>query len=170
MRGRACKLYSYGFWSKSFPMTVIKIVSHDSDQNRFPWQWSKSFHMTVIKIVSHDSAKREEQKAEGFQISHFYGSFSNHTMAVKGSTQLCVGWLTAWDLWGQFRYWDRCAETRSAPSVTEPFMAVWRKGAGKRGLECVFFPVAFRPSFLLSFRASFTLFLRQELWIKTKKL
>ena len=102
------------------------------DKNPFTWQ-----------------CQREDQKAEGFQISHFYGSFSNHTMAVKGLTELCVGWLTAWDLWGQFRYWDRCAETRSAPSVAEPFTAVWRKGAGRRGLECVFFPVAFRSSFLL---------------------
>ena len=33
---------------------------------------------------------------------------------------------------------DRCTETRSAPSVAEPtnYGRVWRKGAGKRGLEC----------------------------------
>ena len=33
---------------------------------------------------------------------------------------------------------DRCTETRSATSVAEPtnYGRVWRKGAGKRGLEC----------------------------------
>ena len=28
--------------------------------------------------------EEEEKKAYGFQISHFYGSFSNDIMAVKG--------------------------------------------------------------------------------------
>ena len=28
--------------------------------------------------------RKRRQKAQGFQISHFYGSFSNDKMAVKG--------------------------------------------------------------------------------------
>ena len=32
-----------------------------------------------------DSAKTEDKKAEGFQILHFYWSFSSDIMAVKGS-------------------------------------------------------------------------------------
>ena len=28
--------------------------------------------------------EKEDKKAEGFKISHFYGSFSNDIMAVKG--------------------------------------------------------------------------------------
>ena len=36
------------------------------DKNPFPWQ-----------------CKKEDKKAYRFQISHFYGAFSNHIMAVK---------------------------------------------------------------------------------------
>ena len=31
---------------------------------------------------------KEDKKTEGFQISHFYGSFSSDIMAVKGLTVL----------------------------------------------------------------------------------
>ena len=31
--------------------------------------------------------EKEDKKADEFQISHFYGSFSNDIMAVKGLTK-----------------------------------------------------------------------------------
>ena len=40
----------------------------------------------LMKIISRDSAKKEDKKASGFQIPHFYGSFSNDIMAMKGLT------------------------------------------------------------------------------------
>ena len=33
--------------------------------------------------------EKEDKKGSGFQISHFYGSFSNDIMAVKGLSQAC---------------------------------------------------------------------------------
>ena len=44
-----------------------------------------------MEILSHASAKK---KAEGFQILHFYWSFSNDIMAVKGLTG-CLQWRSA---------------------------------------------------------------------------
>ena len=38
----------------------------------------------LIKIFSHASAKNKKKKAEGFQISQFYWSFSSDNLAVKG--------------------------------------------------------------------------------------
>ena len=37
-----------------------------------------------MKILSHASAKKETKKAEGFQISRLYWSFSSDIKAVKG--------------------------------------------------------------------------------------
>ena len=34
--------------------------------------------------------EKEGKKAWGFQISHFYGSFSHDTMAVKGLTNAII--------------------------------------------------------------------------------
>ena len=38
----------------------------------------------LTEILSHVSEEKEDKKAEGFQISPFYGSFSKDIMAVKG--------------------------------------------------------------------------------------
>ena len=38
----------------------------------------------LMRILSHANAKKKMKKAYGFQILHFYGSFSNDIMAVKG--------------------------------------------------------------------------------------
>ena len=38
----------------------------------------------LTKTLSHAGAKKENKKAEGFQVLHFYWSFSNDIMAVKG--------------------------------------------------------------------------------------
>ena len=37
-----------------------------------------------MKILSHASVKKTTKKADGFQILHFYGSFSSNLLAVKG--------------------------------------------------------------------------------------
>ena len=38
----------------------------------------------LIKIFSHASVKRKTKKAAGFEILHFYPSFSSDTVTVKG--------------------------------------------------------------------------------------
>ena len=38
----------------------------------------------LMKILSHASAKKEDKNDQGFQIWHFYWSFSSDIMAVKG--------------------------------------------------------------------------------------
>ena len=38
----------------------------------------------LMDILPHAGAKIQTKTAYGFQISHFYGSFSNDIMAVKG--------------------------------------------------------------------------------------
>ena len=42
--------------------------------------------MRFDEIPFTSQCEKEDRKAEGFQISHFYGSFSNDIMAVKGLT------------------------------------------------------------------------------------
>ena len=61
----------------------------------------------LIKILSHAGVKKK--KAQGFQISHFYGLFSN--MAVKHASQpacftTSIASLTKASV--RFVYWDIC--------------------------------------------------------------
>ena len=49
-----------------------------------------------MKILSHANAKKKTKKAEGFQISHFYWSFSSDIMAAKELTSRLeiANWVT----------------------------------------------------------------------------
>ena len=53
------------------------------------------FSGPITDLLSHASAKKKEKKTQGFQISHFYWSFSNDIVAVK--------WLNPLFLSGQPR-------------------------------------------------------------------
>ena len=59
MHGRACKQYIFRSYNTS-------IFNSAFDEDPFTCQCEK-----------------EDKKAEGFEILHFYGSFSNGSMAVK---------------------------------------------------------------------------------------
>ena len=74
MDGRACKEYIF----QSYNTSTFSAMRFD--ENPFTCQCEK-----------------ENKKVSGFQISHFYWSFSSNTMAVKaylGDIQLRVVWCT----------------------------------------------------------------------------
>ena len=65
MHGRACKQYTLRSYNVCFQRYAL---------------WWRSFPCRCEKL---------NKKAEGFQISHFYGSFSNDTMVLKGRHVSC---------------------------------------------------------------------------------
>ena len=66
MHGSACKPYIFRSCNICFSMLCV-----------------------LVEILSHASAKKEDKKAYGFLISHFYGSLSNDIMAMNGLN--CTG-------------------------------------------------------------------------------
>ena len=71
MRGSACKQYIFRSYN-------ICINAMRFDENPFTFQCEK-----------------EDKKAYGSQISHFYGSFSNDIMAVKGLNEFNAVFATS---------------------------------------------------------------------------
>ena len=72
MHGRTCKQYIFRSSNIYFQFYAF---------------WWRSFHMQVRKT--------KIKRLYGFQISHFYGSFSDDTMAVKGLRTACRKNMTA---------------------------------------------------------------------------
>ena len=65
--GRACKQYIFRFYNTS----IFSAICFDED------------HFTY-------QSEKESERAEGFQISYFYWSFSSDTMAVNGLIPLLL--------------------------------------------------------------------------------
>ena len=71
MHGRACKQSIF----RSYNTSIFSAMRLDED----PFTCQRK--------------KKEDKNADGFQISHFYGSFSNDIMAVKGLDTVGRTWL-----------------------------------------------------------------------------